>query len=266
MAKAGPFFKRMMPRLFRAAFGVLVVATVPVVALAQISMPMPDGMMVGDSLAILWDRADARKPQSVAKSPVSPVAQAQVSFEFNPSVARRKANIANFIEQNRRFNPAVGAELDRAFKNSDVIGAIQKALGNYGLKVTNVADAYSVWWINAWEAANAVSVSKMDRTSVNAVKVQVERTLRAAPGLANATDTQKQQIAEEFLLQAAVFDALGRVASTDEKKARQIADNVKRTVGQAGLNLDAFTLTRNGFVPAIKKRSERPQQIQDGKG
>lgn len=245
-----------MSKIFLATFGFLIASASSVVSFAQISMPMPDGMMVGDSLSILWDDADAQRSGSAKKPAASPVAPAQFSFDFKPSAARRKANIANFIEQNRRSNPAVGAELDRVFANNDVIAALDQALGNYGLKVTNVADAYSVWWISAWEAANAIGNSKMDRTSVKMVKSQVENTLRSAPGLANATDAQKQEIAEQLLLQAAIFDSLGKVAASDPDKARQISDNVKRTVGQAGLNLNAYTLTQNGFVPANKKRSD----------
>lgn len=230
---------------------------------AQISMPMPDGMMVGDSLSILWNDADLQKPQSAPKRPSSGAKSVRVTFDFAPSIVRRQANVASFIEQNRRFNPAVGAELERVFKNIDVIGALQQGLNEYGLKVTNVADAYTVWWINAWEAANAVGVSQTSLGSVKAVKLQVEQTLGTGFALANATDAQKQQIAEQLLLQAVVFDSLSKVKASDPDKARQISDNVRRTVGQAGLNLDAFTLTQNGFVPAIKKRSDAVDAMQD---
>jgi hypothetical protein len=43
--------------------------------------------------------------------------------------------------------------MEALFASSDIIGAIGQAMATIGLKTNNVADAYAVYWVAAWQAS-----------------------------------------------------------------------------------------------------------------
>jgi hypothetical protein len=71
-------------------------------------------------------------------------------LRFNSSITRRKQNFAQFIAKTKSNNPEGAQQMERIFSSSDVIAAIAKGISSFGLRVDNVADAYTVYWTNAW--------------------------------------------------------------------------------------------------------------------
>ncbi len=126
---------------------------------------------------------------------------------------------------------------------------LEAELGRFGLRSDNLADAYTVWWINVWHAAHGVT-GDPTQASVKAVKAQSERAMLATPGLAGGDDAGKQAMAEALLLQAVLIGSAAEQAKADPAQLRQIGDAARRSARGFGLDLDAFTLTDAGFVPA----------------
>jgi hypothetical protein len=74
------------------------------------------------------------------------------------------------------------------------------------LRADNVADAYTVWWVAAWLAANE-RTDTPTRAQFQGAKAQASKALMATPLFAKATEASKQEMAEIFLIQAAMIDA-----------------------------------------------------------
>ncbi len=186
-----------------------------------------------------------------------PAKSADVFLTYKPSLSRRATNISNFISANRRVNPALGAELERVFAANDVMADLSKGLAVYGLKIDNVADSFTAYWINAWEAAHTVGVSNTNKSIAMRVKSQVEKMMRTSPNFVLATEAQRQEMSETWLIQAALLAPLGKMAADDPALAKVITRNVRKSALASGLDLDAMTLTEDGFVPAkSRKRSD----------
>lgn len=81
----------------------------------------------------------------------------------------------------------------------DVVGEVGKAMRGYGLSPDNVADAYAVWWISAWSAANGVETTD-DPAIYQAVKMQARAAFAATPDFAKLPDADRQQFAEASMI------------------------------------------------------------------
>lgn len=171
-----------------------------------------------------------------------------VSLTFAPSQARRKANYARFVAQSRSVDPAGAAGLAETLK-SDPIAQMAPELARDGLRTDNVADAYTVYWVEAWETVHGVT-GETSRGTAEAVQRQASAALLATPEFANATDAQKQEFADALLVQALLIGAAREQAGGDAAKLREIANAVRQGARASGLDLDAMMLTEDGFVPA----------------
>ncbi len=125
-------------------------------------------------------------------------------------------------------------------------------LAKFGLRTDNLADAYTVYWVEAWQAAHGRS-DEGSRAQAQAVKAQAARALLATPEVARATDAQKQELADALLVQALLIGAAKNQAGGDPAKLRAVGQAVRQGAKASGLDLDAMTLTEDGFVPAGKK-------------
>lgn len=173
----------------------------------------------------------------------------KASLTYQPSLERRKTNLANFVKKSRANDPVGAAEMARLFASTDIIGAIGQGIAPAGLKVNNVADAYSVYWTSAWNASIG-STETPSRAAMTAVKKQASSALIASPAFVSATDAQKQEFAEALLIQAALIDASVEQAAGNPAQVKAVAKAVRQGAKASGLDLDAFELTEAGFVPA----------------
>ncbi|WP_299631867.1 DUF6683 family protein [uncultured Roseobacter sp.] len=167
-------------------------------------------------------------------------------LKFTANSGRRTDNFNSFVERIRETDPAGAARLQTLFATSDVMGMIAGAMASMGLDANNVADAYTVWWISAYQASQG-SGDTPSRTRYQAVRRQAENALLSSRSLTSASEAEKQQFAEAYLIQAALIDS-----AVQEMQANpQHLDSLKAAVAQgamkSGLDLERMILTDNGF-------------------
>lgn len=215
---------------------------------------------------ILGNRADGDEssfsPRTNRIVNVAPAA----SLSFTVSPSRRKANLAKFVAKTRPVNPDGAVKMEQLFASADVFASIGQGIAPMGLRVDNVADAYAVYWITAWEAANGITGSRTSRVQAQSVKTQVSSALLATPEFASAGAAQKQELAEALLVQSAMITASMDQMASDPAQRRAIAAAVRKGANAMGLDLDAMTLTENGFVPASKRSSVDDRDVPGAPG
>jgi hypothetical protein len=125
-----------------------------------------------------------------------------------------------------------------------------------GLDPNNVAHAFSVYWLSAWNATQTMPVRLFPQHTIDAVKAQAERGFLASPVFARASDAQKQNFAETMILTAAFLTGAGEGATSNSDEIRRVADAAREGARQIGLDLTTMELTPNGFVrkPTVRAR------------
>ncbi|WP_333572839.1 DUF6683 family protein [Sphingomonas sp.] len=186
---------------------------------------------------------DAEEPQARPR-PAPDLA----ALRYTPSKARRTANLAAFVQKTRAVDPKGAADLQKLFAESDFIDKIGAAVAPHGLHIDNVADAYALWWITAWEASRGIN-DLPDVETLAAVRAQAAGALGATGELDRATDSQKQELAEALWVQTALIDGAMEQAKGDAARLRQIGGAVRQGAQAMGLDLAAIDLTPRGFVP-----------------
>jgi hypothetical protein len=191
--------------------------------------------------------ADPKTTRRVADT-ARPKSAEPVRSSYLPSPARRRANLARFVEKSRAVDPQGAAALEQLVASTDLIAAFGRALAPLGLRIDDVADAYTVWWVSAWQAAHG-DTGTPSRATAQAVRAQAARALAATREFARADDAAKQEYAEALLVQAALIDGMMDVYGSDPTMAPKVAASVRQGARTSGLDLDAMTLTEAGFVP-----------------
>ena len=155
--------------------------------------------------------------------------------------------------------------MEQLFASTDVLAQLDGELAKQGLSVANVADAYTVWWITVWEAANGVS-SPTARATIDAVKRQAAGALLAVPAFATASDADKQNLAESLLVQAMLLEAMNDTYREDATVGPQLRAAAAQGARGMGLDLSAMTLTADGFVmakqanPAVRASARKDEK------
>ena len=173
---------------------------------------------------------------------------------YTPSKSLRKKNLANFVSKTRATDPAGAAQMEQLFASGDIIGQIDGIMQANGLSVSNAADAYAVWWVSAWQASIG-DLSEKNGATYQAVSTQAARGFASTPQFTNATDAQKQEMAEAMLIQAAMIDAHKETYANDPAMMAKLSAAVKQGAKKSGLDLDAMTLTEDGFVKAKGRKT-----------
>jgi hypothetical protein len=138
----------------------------------------------------------------------SPNLQA-LSFQVSPT--DRQQNITRFISNLRDTDPASADNWAQVFATNDVFGAIDQSMTKFGLDSTNLADAYTVYWTNAWLGAQG-RTEDLPPAQLIAVRNQAAQALLATPQL-----------------------------------MPQVQTAIKQGAQTVGIDLDRFTLTDQGF-------------------
>ena len=223
---------------------------------AQVSAP-PFYMYPSIGTQMLQKDIDARRASSGQEAADRNSSIQSVSLRYSVSQQRRKANLAKFARHTRANNPDSAAKMEQLFSSTDIIAAFATALAPVDLRVDDVADAYAVYWMTAWGAAHG-DTSTPSRGKAQAVKAQAARAMASSPEMALADDAAKQEFAEALLLQAAMIDAIGEEYRSDPAIGPKIATSVRQGARAAGLDLDAMTLTEQGFVPTQRTGATEP--------
>ncbi len=185
--------------------------------------------------------------------PTSPLPVTNAAFlRFVPDLATRQRNVAGFIAKTRAQSPENAAQMEQLFSSTDVFAAMSQGIAPMGLRIDNVADTYTVYWISAWEAANGITGAQTSREQAQGVKAQASRALLATPEFTKAGAAQKQELAEALLIQAALISASAEAAAGDPAQMKAVGTAVRQGAKAMGLDLDTMTLGEAGFVAATQ--------------
>lgn len=178
----------------------------------------------------------------------SDVATSQ-TWTFAPAAARTKANLARFVDKSREQSPAAAADLARTFASMDIIGEAGTAMRSVGLDPHNVADAYALWWVQAWANAKMIE-SPSDQETFGAVAQQASAAFADTAGLTKQSDAEKQQFAEAMIVQAVLMASAFDASSGNPALRKQLAAQARKSAKEMGLDLDTMVLTKDGFGPS----------------
>jgi len=255
--------ERNMKKVLR-ALGLLMVtgwsssATAQMWDSTQLSLMMPS-MYHTDPLSVMLDDQANRERQPGTPEPHTKRAPAGAEqaiavgmsrLRYVPSKTRRSANLAAFVQKTRAVDPRGAAE-------GDFIERIGALVAPHGLRIDNVADAYTMWWITAWHAARGENDDPSPAT-LTAVRAQAAHAITTTGEIARASDAQKQELAEALWVQSALIDVAMEQAKRDPSRLRAVGDAVRQGAKRMGLNLDTIDLTSKGFVPVGVGQNDAP--------
>ncbi|WP_294331956.1 DUF6683 family protein [uncultured Sphingomonas sp.] len=231
----------------------LACVAVPGMAQAQMISPM---LYEGPRIA-LQDHADRFSHDAAAPLTRARPAANPAMLHYTPSKARRTANLARFVSKTRAADPRGAEDLQKLFAQGDFIEKIRALVAPQGLQIDNIADAYALWWITAWQASRG-SNDTPSRAVLAAVRRQAAGAIAATGQIAGASDAQKQELAESLWVQSALIDGAVEQAKQKPERLRAIGDAARKGAEQMGIDLDRFELTAEGFVPSRVSRNDVP--------
>jgi hypothetical protein len=184
----------------------------------------------------------------------------EATTTYTPSTSRTRANLQTFVNKTRKVDPQGAADLEKTFASTDVIGIMGQEMAKVGLNKNNAADAFAVYWINAWQVAHGDN-SVPSKAMARAVAAQAARGMSQSPEFNRATDAQKQEMAEALIVQAMLVASAMEQMAGNPSQMKALATAVRQGAKASGLDLDAMTLTEQGFVKAGKKRSDASDAV-----
>lgn len=169
----------------------------------------------------------------------------QADFSFTSSPARTQTNLRNFVS--RTPDAAARADLQRMVTaQPTIIAEVGEVLRGCGFDPYNMADAYAVWLITAWQV-----YEQQDReptsAEIEAVKRQVRQALTQTPGMLEAGDAERQEFAEALILQAIILTSGFEQLQGDQAMLDQFAQATLQGALNSGVDLRRMALTDNGF-------------------
>jgi hypothetical protein len=240
----------------------LVVAALALSSVPAVAQYAPSPLSgIGFTNAMIFGEEQTRR-SGAAPSKTGPTRTVRpgtiaVNLSYAPSATRRQANYSAYAAKSQKVDPAAAAKMRALFASTDVISAMQEPLAKVGLRIDNVADTFAIWAMQAWGAANN-DWSDSSRAQAQAVKSQIARALASSSDLAVASDARKQELAESFLIQTVMISAAQEDAKNNPAMMRQLGAAVRKGAKASGLDLDAMTLTDQGFVPSGKTGAADP--------
>jgi hypothetical protein len=191
----------------------------------------------------LKSKVNSRKAASQPTKAQTVASAAALSFK--PSAAVRKQSKDRFFAIMRSSDPDGARVMEEHFGNFQ---GLDQALAEYGLRSDNVADVMTVWMINMWMGANGIS-DDPPNAHIKAVRTQIADALRASPGLASASDAQKQELSDSLLLNAALIgSALGDPKFKSGEMRAPLQKAMAKVGSSMGMDLTAMRVTSAGFV------------------
>ena len=192
------------------------------------------------------DRQRRVTPRSPAVQPriISPAEER--SLDYVVSLPNRKRNLAAFAAKSRATDPEDSRKMTTLFAANDVIGLADRDMRKLGLRADNVADAYALWWANAWLASRGRD-DDLPPAQMRAISRQAAASLLATPEFANATNSQKQEMAEALIVQTILISSAVGVYKEQPEMMERLKAAVVQGAQASQLDLLAMDLTPAGF-------------------
>ena len=181
------------------------------------------------------------------KAAEGPSAASLAKLNYRPSLDVRKQNITVFLDGLRSLNPDVAGEFEKVFAQVDIIDEIGKAVAPYGLKTDNMADAYTIYLMNAWMAANGRTDQNTAEQAAGVQKMAANA-LGSTPEMLKLDDAKKQQFAEGLMIQGFLFDAMLQATASDPVALAKVKADTRAGAKEMGIDVDLFELTPSGLV------------------
>ena len=206
------------------------------------------GLMAGIAHGTAMDEAAQESVATRRRGRARPVLAPTASLTYTRSPERSRANVARFLASARTRHKQGAAAFENQLVDPALFDRMEQALSAYGLRTDNVADAYTIYWLNAWLASRGRNDTP-PRHQIAAVRAQAAEAMATLPEIARADNSAKQDMAESNLIQAALIGGFMDGAEGKPALVRQVAAAVRRSARQSGLDLDGMELTDAGFVP-----------------
>jgi len=224
------------------------------------------GLMAGIAHGTAMDEVAQESVSSNRRSATRATPAPSAKLTYTPSIERRRANFARFVEKSRAKDSEGAALLEKELATVDLIDKMAPILAEYGMRIDNVGHAYATWWLNAWLAAHR-RTDTPPAAQIVAIRDQAVRAMASLPEITTADDAAKQEMAETYLLQAALIGAHLEHAKDDPTALDRIATAVREGARSSGLDLDAMALTDSGFVPGqAAPTATTAAEVQKGAG
>lgn len=181
--------------------------------------------------------------------PAAPVTAVATSYRPSSGVSARVRR--QFVSwMGGKVGTADAGRMAAVLERNDPVRNWSQLVANDGLRVNDMADALTAYWILNWAMANTAD---NNRSQVLGVREQVRAILTANPAQAKLGDARRQEISEiwilNFLIQHAAFD--DAIRRGDRATMRRLGDAaVVRFRSEMGIDLRRLQLTDAGFVPA----------------
>ena len=170
-------------------------------------------------------------------------------FRYTPSKSRRSVNLENFVSKTKAVDPQGADTLSKLVASQDIIEAMGPPLARYGLRIDNVADAYTVWLINSWQATQGTT-DDPSPASTAAVRRQVMNAMASAAIVTTADDASRQEMAEALLLQALLVESAVEQSQSNPDQLQAVGRAAAQGALGMGIDLASMTLTDRGMVSA----------------
>ncbi len=217
-----------------------------------------NGELINDSLSQVSD------PKSKDDSSVNNLASS-TSLTYSPNRKRTNQNLQTFADKTRAVDPAQAEQLEQLFASTDIMAQISGVMSSVGLSKNNVADAFALYWVNAWQVAHGDSSTPSAKT-MKAVATQAARGLSQSPEFANANEAQKQEMAEALMIQGVMIASAFEQLAGNKTQLEAVGKAVKQGASASGLELDTMTLTEEGFREGgPRKRSDASDTAENQK-
>jgi hypothetical protein len=230
-------------------FPIAAILIFPNFAIAQMPMnnPVLDNVEFGRQIKSITDQGQPKKdvPQNT-----QPDAIMLSSLIYEISFQRRQDNYRSYLKKTQTVDPTKAVQAKTFLKNGDVIEIARPTLQKkYGLKIDNIADAYTMWKIAAWMTANQSDIT-ITTKQTRAVQAQMASEFSQSTKLLGSDDAFKQFFAESLWLDAFLINEANRLAGNDVAARKQLALKVMESAKRdMNIDLSAITLTDSGFVP-----------------
>lgn len=187
---------------------------------------------------------------SAVKQRAGTPAASAASSRFVRDPALFKAKQAKIVELMRQQSAQAAAEVEQLFAQ-DLIAMVRPSLREVGLDDQNAADMTAMYWIVAWEASHGIVGQKTDPAVARGARNQIAKLMAGTPQLAQASDRDKQDIADTMFLQAVLVEArMGSAAKAGPDMQRKMSDAVYAEAQQIlKTDLRRVKLTSAGFAP-----------------
>ncbi len=178
------------------------------------------------------------------------------SLSFTPNAGQRKKNVADYISRVAKIAPTYAPQLAAEFADGQIFTHYGQLMDSVGLSANDVGDNLAVWWITAWEASMGRPVDTPPAAFAK-VKTQVSRIL-SEKKLLVMSNADKQRYADSLTIQSMILANQIEQAKTNPDIAQKLATGIKAGAKKMGFDLEAMTLSKDGFVPT-KPKARNPK-------